>query len=830
MRFYTNISQRRDSILVRGYEDGEHFSTEVEFLPTLYLPSKAKTDYKTLDGSYVREINPGTIRDCREFYKKYKEVDGFEIYGMENYTFQYISETYSEPKIEYDITKLLIYTIDIEVSSEYGFPSPLECNEEILSICLHNMNTKQITCFGVKPYVNENPNVTYVLCDGEVDLFYKFIEFWERNYPDIVTGWNIALYDFPYLIGRFGKIVGGEVKRLSPWEDVRTKEIEFSGKVSVLADIVGISIVDYLDLYKKFTYVNRESYALGYIGEVELEETKLDHSEYETFKEFYTRNWQKFISYNLQDTILVDKLESKMKLMELCVMMAYNAKVNFSDVFFQVRMWDAITYNYLKAKNIAIPPRNTVEKDEKFEGAYVKEPIPGMYEYVVSFDLASLYPSLIMMYNLSPETLVETKHPQASIENILHKRIDTESYSDYAICPNGCMYRKDILGFFPELVDEMFTKRKLYKAKMIEAEKEYEINPTPQLSNLITEYHNIQLNLKICLNSLYGALGNPGFRYYRLDNAKAITFSGQTVIKWIESKLNQYLNKIVGKKDVDFAISMDTDSVFLNLGPVIQTIFKGTPPDKETAINFLDTICDIKLQEFITACFEEFSQYTNAYRNTLYMKRETISDRGIWTAKKRYILNVWDNEGVRYASPKIKIKGLEAIKSSTPQVCRKMIKNAIPIMMSGTENDMVNYISKCKSEFIQLPIEDISFPRSVNKLDVYKSNLTIFKKGTPMQIRGVLLFNHYIRELGLTQKYQRIQNGEKIKFCYLKLPNPIRQNTIAFIQTCPKEFNLDNYIDYQTQFDKSFLSPLTNILDAIGWAPERRVNLAKFYA
>lgn len=408
MNFYTNVTQRFNKFLVRGYENGKRFSDIIpEYHPKLYVPSKNKEKYKTLDGKYVKEITPGTPDDCKEFIQRYKEVDGFEVYGMDNYIFQYISDNYPEEKVEYDFSKIKISIIDIEVSSENGFPSPLDCIEEILSISIQDLHTKEVICFGVKPYTNNSDNVKYILCKNELDLCYKFLEFWKSDYPDIITGWNCTLYDIPYIIGRFTRILGEDkVKELSPWGRVRSKQLEFSGRISIVCEILGISILDYLDLYKKFTYKNQESYALNHIGEVELNEKKLDHSEYETFKDFYTKDWNKFIDYNIQDVALVGKLENKLKLLELAVMMAFNAKVNFADVFYQVRMWDAITYNYLKRKNIAIPPRNKVEKTEQFLGAYVKEPTPGMYDYVVSFDLASLYPSLIMMYSISPETLI----------------------------------------------------------------------------------------------------------------------------------------------------------------------------------------------------------------------------------------------------------------------------------------------------------------------------------------------------------------------------------------------------------------------------------------
>lgn len=830
-KFYTNVYQKFDKILVRGYENGKKFKEQIEYYPTLYVETNKKSELKTLTGKYVEPIKPGLIKECRDFYKKYANLDGFPIYGMENFTLQFISDNYQEDSIEYDISQIKIVTIDIEVQSEMGFPNVFDCAEEMLTITIQDYNTKHYTTFGVKPFENNRDDVTYICCSDEIDFFEKFMAFWQKEEPDIIMGWNNSLYDIPYIVGRMSKIMGEKfAKRLSPWGYIRTREMDISGRQYILCDIAGIATIDYLEVYKKFTYTNRESYSLNYIAHVELKEEKLDHSEYENFSDFYTKDWQKFVEYNIKDVELVDRLEQKLKLLELCIMMAYNAKINFIDVFFQVRMWDAITYNYLRKRNIVVPPKMISTKDDKFAGAYVKEPTPGMYDYVVGFDLASLYPSLIMAYNVSPETLITKKHPNITIEKVLNKSADTSMYPDYAICPNGCMYRKDIRGFFPELIQKMFEERKMYKKMMIECQKENEINPSHELSNKISEYHNIQQNLKICLNSLYGSLGNQYFRYYKLDNAKSITFSGQATIKWIENKLNLFLNEVVGTENQDYVIALDTDSNYLNFGPLVKKVFKGKTPSKEEVINFLDKICETTFQDYINKSFQELADYTNAYENTFYMKREVICDRAIWTKKKRYILNVWDNEGVRYEEPKVKIKGLEAIKSSTPQVCREMIREAVPIMMNQSEEDMINYIKKCKEKFMQCSPEEISSPRSVNNLNTYGSRTTIYTKGTPMHVRGVLLYNHYIKKNKLDNKYPIIQNGEKIKYCALKVPNPIREDVFSFIQTFPKELGLGEYIDYNTQYHKTFLDPLKLILDAIGWRTEKTVNLANFYA
>jgi len=830
MNFYTNVVLVGNEILSRGYSDGKHYKNREEFYPTLYVKTPKKTKFKTLEGYNVEAVKPGTIRETREFITKYENVDNFELYGNTRYVNQYISENY-KGEIKFDITKIKLITIDIEVASENGFPDVKSCQEELLTISIQDYATKQVTTWGVKPFINKQQNVTYHHCTSEADLLDKFIFWWEEYSPEVITGWNCDLYDIPYVYGRLCRVLGKKVaKQLSTWGIVTEDEVTIKGRVHTRCDIAGLTILDYLELYRKFTYTNQESYRLDHIVQVELGQKKLDHSEYDTFKEFYTKDWQKFVEYNIKDVELVDRLEDKMKLIELCITMAYDSKGNYNDVFFQVRTWDSIIYNYLKEKNIVIPFKKDTKKDEKFAGAYVKEPVPGKYDWVVNFDLNSLYPHLLMMYNISPETLVEERHPTASVERILNQSVDFSDYKDYAVCANGSMYRKDIRGFLPELMEKMYSDRVIYKKKMIEAKQQYQKTPTKQLEKEIARCNNIQMAKKISLNSAYGAVGNEYFRYFKLANAEAVTLSGQVSIRWIENKLNQYMNKILKTKEVDYVIAVDTDSVYLNMGPLVETVFKGREKTTESIVSFLDKVSQVELEKYIEGCYQELANYVNAYAQKMQMKRENIADRGIWTAKKRYILNVWDSEGVRYETPKLKMMGIEAVKSSTPAPCRVKIKEALNIIMNKTEDDLISFVETFKKEFYNLPPEDISFPRSVNELTKYKSVATIYQSGTPIHTRGALLYNHYIKDKSLDSKYPLINNGEKIKFCYLKKANPIRENVISFIQQFPKELGLGKYVDYELQFDKSFIEPLKNILNCIDWRVEKTNTLESLFA
>ena len=832
MRFYTNVQMVGDHFLVRGYENGRHFATREKFSPTLFVPSNKKTKYRTLEGEYVESVEPGSVRECRDFIKKYEGVENFKIYGNDRYIYQYISEMYPEEEIKFDTSKIKIATLDIEVASENGFPDVESAAEEVLLITIQDYNTKQIRTWGRGPFNNKQKNVLYKGFRTEYELLTDFINWWmiEENTPEVITGWNSELYDIPYLVRRIDRILGEKLmKRMSPWGLVTEREAIVMGRKQISYDVGGITQLDYLTLYKKFTYKAQESYRLDYIASVELGQKKLDHSEFDTFKDFYTHGWQKFVEYNIIDVELVDRMEDKMKLIELAITMAYDAKVNYNDVFFQVRMWDAIIYNYLKKRDIVIPPKERSDKDSKYAGAYVKEPIPGKYDWVVSFDLNSLYPHLIMQYNISPETLRDTRHPSATVDKILNEELTFEMYKDNAVCANGAMYRKDVRGFLPELMEKIYKDRTIYKKKMLAAKQDYEKTPTKVLEKEIARCNNIQMARKIQLNSAYGAIGNQYFRYYKLANAEAITLSGQVSIRWIENKMNGFLNKILQTDGEDYVIASDTDSIYLNMGPLVDKFLSNKSGDKTAVVALLDKICQDKLEPFIEQSYSDLADYVQAYEQKMIMKRENIAERGIWTAKKRYILNVWNSEGVQYSEPKLKMMGIEAVKSSTPAPCRQMIKDGLKLMMNGTEEDVINFIDESRKKFKQLPPEEIAFPRSVSDVVKYRSPSDIYVKGTPIHCRGALLFNHYIKEKKLTNKYSLINNGEKIKFIYLKKPNTIQENVISFIQDFPTELNLDKYIDYDLQFEKSFVEPLKAILDAIGWNVEKTVNLELFF-
>ena len=835
--FYTNVIIFGDTALVRGYRNGERVQYREKTSPSLFLVptnQSKKSKYRTLDGRYAHKKKFDGVREARDFLQRYSDVEGMEVHGYERFVFQHIAQKFPN-RVNYDIKKMGIWTIDIEVACENGFPDVEACQEDMLCITMKNMITKKIITWGTREYTAPD-TVEYRVFNTEHEMLQDFHKFWVHNTPDIITGWNNNFYDMPYICRRIEKILGEKwMKSLSPWNVVKDRIVNVLGRSNLVYDILGVTILDYLDLYRKFTYSAQESYSLEHISTVELGENKLDHSMYENFKDFYTSDWKRFVDYNIHDVELVDQLESKMKLVELAVTMAYDAKVNIDDVFSQVKMWDTLIYNDLYSKNIVVPPKVTSDKDDKYAGAYVKEPIPGVYDWVCSFDLNSLYPHLIMQYNISPETLVEERHPRVSVDKILDEEFT--AHPDYAVCANGAQYRKDIHGFLPKMMQRIYDERKIFKKKMLASKQKFEETGNTSLLNDISTYNNIQMARKIQLNSAYGAIGNQYFRYYNLANAEAITLSGQVSIRWIENKINKFLNKLLNTEGKDYVIASDTDSIYLHMDPLVKKVFKEREESDQSVLRFLTKVCDVEFEKYIQNSYEELATYVNAYEQKMFMKRENIANRGVWTAKKRYILNVWDSEGVRYHEPSLKIMGIEAVKSSTPSSCRGALRDVLKLMMNTDEKEVQRFVRQFEKKFKSLPTDEITFPRSCNNLQKYHHPKKLYGAHCPIHVRGVLLYNNSIKEQKLTHKYPLVKEGEKIKYVFLKTPNKLGrhgekgdfQNVISFFRTLPPEFKLEEYIDYDMQFNKAFLDPLTVILDTIGWSARQRATLEAMF-
>ena len=827
MEFYTSVVQYGSKMLVRGYDKHGQFKRRDDFKPTIFVPSKIPTEYKTLEGKFVAPLQAGTMKETREYIDSYKDVQGFEIYGNNNFIAQYISDTY-RGEIVGDNDLIKIFTIDIETATEGGFPDIRNANEEMLLISLQDNKTKEITTFGRKPLTTK-VDTDYRYFENEAQMLREFLVYWQENCPDVVTGWNINFFDIPYLVKRIEYVLGESfAKQLSPWGLITERNVTMKGSEELTYDIQGVAMLDYLDLYKKYTYTAQESYRLDHIAFVELGERKLENPG-TNFKDFYTNYWDTFVEYNCKDCALVDRLEDKMKLIELIMVMGYNAKINFEDVFSQVRMWDAIIYNHLRDRGIVIPGNSGNRKGDKFEGAYVKDPLIGLHKWVASFDLNSLYPHLIMQYNISPETLLEGRET-VNVDYLLEKKIDTSHLvaENKTLTANGVCYTKDKLGFMPELMETMYKNRSKFKKQMLGIEQEYQNDKSKKhLLKEISRLNNLQMAMKIALNSAYGAMGNQYFRYFDLRMAEGITTSGQLSIRWMANKLNAFLNKTLKTEGKDFVIAIDTDSIYLTLEELVETTCAGK--SDEDKIKFIDKICEDIFQPFIDKGYQELATYMNAYSQKMVMKREVLADKGIWTAKKRYILNVHNSEGVQYAEPKVKVMGLEMVKSSTPQVIRDKLKSSIKVILEGDQSKIHSFIEDFRTQFNKLTVEEIAFPRSVNGLREYAATSTIYRKSTPIHVRGALLHNWHLKQMGLDKQYQPLKDGDKIKFVYLKTPNRIQEDVISFSQELPKELDLHRFIDYEKQFQKVFLDALQIVIEPLGWNVEPQSSLEDFF-
>ena len=837
MDFYTNVCRTRDKILVKGYQGRKQVKMAVSYRPKHYIPSKkGQTPYRALDSRPLEVVELNSMGGARKFRERYSGVEGFEIHGYDRYIYTYIADKF-QGDIEFNQKLIKTASLDIECECEDGFPDPMIAAEKVNAISIKPFG-KETVVFGIGPWEHNRSDVIYHNCTNEANLLMKFIKYWRTESFDIITGWNVNSFDITYLCNRIDKILGeDEHKKLSPWNQSDVREFTSQGyQKNMIYNLYGVNVLDYLELYRKHTFVNQESYRLDHIANIELGKSKLDYSEYGNLHTLYRQNYAKFLEYNVQDAVLVEELEEKLGLIELVQAMSYNAKCNYNDTFGMVKYWETIIYNFLKEQGIQTPPQKLKTGNDKMKpiiGAYVKEPLVGGHNWVVSFDLNSLYPHIIMQHNISPEKMVKEYKEDVSIDRLLNKECDLSylKQQNNTVCPNGTKFKRDRQGFLPELMEKFYDERKAWKKKMIEYQKEREVctdrKRKRELDTLIKRANNNQMVRKIALNSAYGALANQYFAFFSVDLAEAITTSGQLIIQWSERTINDFMNKTLGTEGEDFVIAMDTDSVYITMDKLVQKVLPEET-DKNKIIDFLNK-SEGMFEKILADGFDDLAEYTNAFQNKMEMGREVIADRGIWTAKKRYILNVHDNEGVRLAVPKLKMMGIETAKSSTPQWVRSRLTDAFKVVMSGTEQDLWEFVETARKEFRNLPPEEVAFPRGCKGLVQYACPTNIYSKGTPIHVRGSLLYNHQLKKKNIDRRYEMIKNGEKVHFSYLTTPNPINENVISFMNVLPRELDLHRFIDYDMQFDKAFVDPLKVVISLIGWNVEPVASLDSFF-
>jgi len=824
--FYTSVVRYGNSMLYRGYDNsGKNVYRKDKFSPEFFVMSDKDTGWKSLSGHNIGKITFDNMREAKDWLDANKHVSNRTIFGNPNYIHQYITSKFPK-QITFDRSLINVATIDIETAYEDGFPHPAEASQRVLAITVKSSKSDVFWVWAYGDYDTDKAlikPVLYTKCHDEEDLFRQFLSWWSDpiRTPDVITGWNTRFFDIPYLINRCSKILGlQDVKRFSPWGLVDYRKVTRRGREEDTYDIKGIQQLDYLELFQKFgyTYGPQESYKLDHIANVVLGEKKLSYEESGSLRNLYEDDFQKYIDYNMKDVELVDRIEAKMGLITLAMTIAYKGGVNYQDTFGVTAIWESIIYRKLNLQKIVPPAFPPEAYKSKFAGGYVKDPQVGAHDWVVSFDLNSLYPNIIVQNNMSPETLI-SQNQHSGVDYYLKGGLPNET--KHAVAANGSTYRKDFTGVIPSIIEDYYDERKSIKNIMLATEQEYQKNKDSSLESEINTLGNQQMAIKILMNSLYGALGNQYFKYFDLRLAEGITLSGQLAIQWAEKAMNSTMNKLM-KTENDYVIAIDTDSLYVNFGPLVDAL------NPKNTVEFLDKICQEHFEPALAKSYSTLFNNMNGYKNRMEMGREVIADRGIWTAKKRYILNVHNSEGVQYAEPKLKIMGIEAIKSSTPEVVRDKFKQVFKIILSGTESDTQKYIANFKEQFNSLPPEQISFPRGVSNITNWMERGS-YKKGTPIHVRGAILYNKYLKQHKLTKKYELVVNGDRLKFTYLKMPNPIQENVIAYPDVLPEEFKLHRYIDYDRQFEKTFTEPLNFILNSVGWSAEEQATLEDFF-
>ncbi len=828
MEFYTSVRKLGKNILYRGIDNnGSPICEKIEYSPTLYVEDRVgECEYKSMHKIPLKPIKFLNMTDAKDFISQYESVENFTIYGEKRYEYPFISELFPN-KIEPDYSKILIYKIDIETKLDLGegFPYPAQCREEISLITITNSITKKITTFGTFPYDGRD-NVEYFHCINESQLLKHFLQFWVSSYPNIITGWFSSGFDIPYLYRRMCKVLGEKhAKRLSPFnwvtENVSTDE---KGVETFEYDIFGIDHIDYRDLYKKAIQDPRESYKLDYIAEIELGENKVENP-YETFKLFYEKDPSLFVSYNIQDTVLLDKLEDKLKLLSNIMFVAYICKINFSDAMSPVRTWEILMFNYMLDKNIITPLEKSGAPVLDYAGGYVMHPVPGKHEWIVTWDVNSMHPHIIMNHNISPETMLDEDLISFSVDDLLERKPDFANIPGI-MSANGVQFTKDFEGILPELMSKFYAERQAIQAEL-KPMKKLE-NPTEEQLSTIRVLDVAQNGIKIgILNSGYGALGNKHFKYFDTRLAEAVTLGSQIAVRQIGEAISEYLNKVCKTVGVNYYIYSDTDSVFLKFDKFVQLYCKGMS-DREIA-NVLDKVSKDKIMPLIDKKFEELAQYMNCNKNRLKMSRENIARSAFWRGARNYAMAVLDQEGKQYDPPKFKIAGLECVRSSTPKVSREHLKKCAELILLNDIHAVRDYEQVVKKDFYGRTINEIAYPRSVNGMSKYADSTTLYKSRCPIAVRAAILHNHYVKLRGLQNKYPLISDGDKVKFAYLKLPNPIRENVIAWNGNLPSEIILDKMFDYDTMYSKAFIGPLESMLSCVGWDLKHKYNILDFF-
>lgn len=845
--FYTYYKKYGNKILMRYVKNGKPKNRIVDFYqPSLYVSTDDPSEAKNIYDVPVKKIEFENMKAAKSFADQYKDVDNFDIHGNSDFANQFIIELFDGKEPDYSADNIKIGIIDIEVTAEV-FPDPDICRWPVTAITMFNSIDKEYMVFGLEhkdgTYVSdtihdkiekiksEGFKVTYKPYIEELDLLKDYLTYMREQEFHLTSGWNSEGFDWPYLINRCYSQVGEThtQRMLSPFGMINKRTITDSYKnEKTKFEVVGVPDLDYMLLYKKHIFTPRESYKLDFIAEQELDEKKLDYSDYDSLENLYYDNYQLFINYNIMDVDLIRRLDEKLGLFQLTFALTYLTLTNMSETLGTVKIWEHLIAKHLYGKNKVPLFRGIKSNNRSIDGGFVMEPVPAMYDWTVAFDLNSLYPHIEMQYNIGPETRVSEEDlteellelRNNTLDDLVNGKVDTSILKkyNYAMTGNFQFYRKDKMSFFSEIKRDLYSKRKVFKKDMLSTQQLIADSKDSQEKKILeskeSKANNNQMAVKILLNGGYGALANEHFIYFMIDNAEAITLSGQLVNKWTGQRTDKFLNKVLGKDR--YWIYSDTDSGYYTLKNFADTIKTN---DIQKKVDAIDEFCKEIVKPEIDTIVDKLCDYMNGYEQKMVWEREVIAEKSVWLAKKRYVMTVWDNEGVRYhEKPKLKFTGVDAVRSSTPMWSREALKDCYLVALTEGETSVQNKIQKIRESFDKSAVDDIAAPRGVNGLEKYFDSDNIYKKGTPIHVKGSLIHNHLIKEKGLNTNL--ITSGSKIKFVPLKSPNPIRQDVIAFERFLPKDFELEKYVDRDSIFKGAFLTPIESFLAPIGWNSE----------
>lgn len=835
MRFYTNVINRGKNIYVRGWAEGKRWNEVIPYRPRLFVENRKQlTAGKWVDmmsGKQLAQMDFDSIYDAKDFIKQYDGLSDYHIYGSTDWVGQYIYDTFPN-EIHSDLSHVNVLFMDIEVDSKNGYASVNSAENEVISITIC-MRGKYYVLGLVDFKVPEGKNAQYHKCSSERELLAIFLQCWEKADPDVVTGWNTNGYDLPYLINRISLVFGEEeCKKLSPWRKMPFLKdaIGKAGRKTIKPYIDGVACLDYYDLYTngKFVQSQREEYTLDYISRYELGSEKTDYSQYGSLAKFYEQNPQLFIEYNIHDVELVVALDAKLKFLELVYSMAYDAKVNYQDTLGSVFIWENIIRNHQMSKGMVAPLKRDVgEKSQSIVGGYVKNPNPGMYHWVVTFDASSLYPSLIRQLNISPETLQGVMYSvdRSNLDGIGWEAARALAQEkNWTIASNGAAFDVERSGCLPELMYVYYQKKSEASRLQIEAEKELQLKPGDKTLEL--RIQNLKSKIfatKVLLNSCFGATSNPYFQFYDDRIAEAITTSGQTLIQTAAKRVNEQFCKLM-KSNHDYIIASDTDSIIVDCSTIVEAAKWNGSLDPTASVEdttkFLNRLCEAKLNPLLDEIMNELVEKTHAREKAVTMVREAICDTVVWVAAKNYMMRIWNNKGVTYKSPKYKIMGLEAVRSTTPTACRKALKHSIELILAEDQKGLLTYIDEFKQTFSMADYSEIS-----KNISVKFGAATVTQ-----QIRAATVYNNAIKERDLADRYSLITHGSKIRLLHLKKPNPLGSDIIGFPEgKLPKEFGVDKYIDKEQMFEKTFMVPLEKMVKAGGMCIKQEDSLTAFF-